>query len=308
MTRFAPLACPWIPLSLAGLLVATGCGGGTDTTAASATQASTDSETDETSEGETTGSESDTDVDTDTDTDTGEPLPPADIPDGCNPVAYAHDCMLPYPSDVFLADDQTMPSGHRVVLTEAAKPKTNDDQGYDFTGTHPVDGFSHHQPILTLFPEGVDPSNITFHQGSDPEASMLPSSPTLLLNAETGQPIPHWAELDRSTELTAKQAFIVRPYVRLESETRYIVAFQHLNDASGAPIPPPLGFAHLLAGEVEGHPVLEPLAARYDSDIFPVLEQFGASRQDLQLAWDFTTSSEEHTTRDLLAMRDDAIA
>ncbi len=297
-------------LSLLGLSLPA-CGGGTDATMASASESTGDtSETDD-SETATTAGETDTDTDTEGETEgetTGEPLPPAEVPEGCNPVAYAYDCMLPYPSDVFLVDDAAMPSGKRVELTPEAKPKTTEDVGYDFTEVHPVDGFSTHQPILVLFPEGVDQSNITFHQGSDPAASVSPSSPTLLINAETGEPVPHWAELDRSTELTSDQAFLVRPFVRLENETRYIVAFQHLNDASGSPIVPPLGFAHILAGEVEGHPQLEPLAAHYESDVFPVLEQFGVARQDLQLAWAFTTGSETFNTRDLLAVREDAIA
>lgn len=297
-----------LTLALAGILMA--CGGGGTSSSDSASETSSDSE----AESETTGgTESSTDTDTDTDTDTegdttGEPLPPAEVPEGCNPVAYAHDCMLPYPSDVFLVDEPNFASGKRVELTPEAKPKTNEDVGYDFTEVHPVDGFSRHQPILTIFPEGVDQSNITFHQGSDPEASLMPDHPTILLNAETGEPVPHWAELDRSTELTSDQAFIVRPFVRLDNETRYIVAFQHLNDAAGSPIVPPLGFAHLLAGDVDGHPVLEPLAARYETEIFPLLEQHGVERADLQLAWDFTTGSDTHNTRDLLQIRDDAVA
>ena len=33
------------------------------------------------------------------------PLPPLDLPEGCNPLLAGVDCFLPYPSDVFLVDD-----------------------------------------------------------------------------------------------------------------------------------------------------------------------------------------------------------
>ncbi|MFY0535587.1 hypothetical protein [Nannocystis pusilla] len=64
----------------------------------------------------------------------------------------------------------------------------------------------------------------------------------------------------------------------------------------------------MLQGDVAGHPVLEPLAQRYEEQIFPALEKAGVSRAGLQLAWDFTTASEARNTDDLVAIREDVIA
>lgn len=289
---------------LAGSLAGCGDSGSatTEGTAGPATEAPTTTGT--TAEAPTT-----TEVGTETEgSTTGEPLPPAEVPAGCNPIAYAADCMLPYPSDWFLKiDDAEMPGGVRVELTEEAVPKTMLGAPVNNLVAHPADGFSHHMPILALFPEGIDTQNLTFHlDGGD--ATLDVNSPTLLVDAETGELVPHWVELDAMTEDPTRQALIVRPYVRLKDSARYIVAFQGLVAASGAAVAAPLGFAHLLQGDVEGHATLEPLSIRYEEDIFPALEKLGVDRGGLQLAWDFTTASDARNTGDLRAIRDDIMA
>jgi hypothetical protein len=240
-------------------------------------------------------------------TTTGEPLPPADIPAGCNPIAYESDCLLPYPSDWFLVPDAALPNGVRVELGAAATPTTMTGAPVDLLADHPADGFSHHMPILALFPGGIDTAGLTFHQ-DDAAATLDPGSPTVLLDVESGELVPHWVELDAMADDPARQALIVRPYVRLADSRRYVVAFQGLVAADGTAVAPPLGFAHLRAGDVAGHPVLEPLAARYEQDIFAPLAAAGIPRAGLQLAWDFTTASEQRNTADMLAIRDDLLA
>ncbi|PCC72265.1 hypothetical protein SAMN02745121_01467 [Nannocystis exedens] len=270
---------------------------------ATTTEAATTDETPTTTSGTTTTDASTTSEDPTT----GEPLPPAEVPEGCNPIAYAADCMLPYPSDFFLVEDAGLPNGVRVALTEQAVPKTMMGVAIDNLQSHPADGFSHHMPILALFPEGIDTQNLTFHtDGGD--ATLAATSPTLLLEADSGELVPHWVELDAMTADPTRQALIVRPFVRLKDSTRYIVAFQGLVAADGTAVAPPLGFSHVLQGDVAGHPVLEPLAQRYEEQIFPALEQAGVSRAGLQLAWDFTTASEARNTDDLAAIREDVIA
>ena len=256
--------------------------------------------------GDTTGDDT-TGDDTTGDATTGEPLPPAEVPAGCNPIAYAHDCMLPYPSDWYLVPDDALPGGVRVELTPEAAPRSMAGAIVDPLVAHPADGFSQHMPILALFPAGIDTTNLTFHpDGGD--ATLTSASPTLLVRADTGELVPHWVELDAMAEDPTRQALIVRPFVRLADGARYIVAFQGLVGRDGARVPAPLGFAHIVAGAVAGDPVLAPLAARYEADIFPALAQLGVARGDLQLAWDFTTATEARNTADMLAMRDDLLA
>lgn len=308
-----PSSFSFRPLATLALATLTACNGpytsatdGTTDGASSTTGDTTTTGTDTPTTGSTTDTPT-TGTPTTGSSTTGEPLPPAEIPAGCNPIAYAADCMLPYPSDWYLVPDASLPNGVRVELTDEATPKSKDGIPLNNLLAHPADGFSHHMPILALFPEGIDTGNLTFHlDGGD--ATLDSKSPTLLINTATHELVPHWVELDAMTDDPSKQVLIVRPFVRLDDSTRYIVAFQGLVGKGGQRIAPPLGFAHILAGDVAGHPILEPLAQRYEADIFPELDKLGVARENLQLAWDFTTASDERNTGDLVAIRDDLIA
>ncbi len=289
---------------LAFLLAGAGCPGsqsdGSESGTTTATETASATETGGTMTTTTTG-------DTETTESTGMTgnLPP--IPAGCNPIAYENDCLLPYPSDFFAVPDADMPNGVRIELTPAATPLTLEGKSFNFLEAEPSDGASHHMPILALFPEGIDTSNLNFHLDGG-EASVLNTSPSVLLNTKTGEFEAHWVELDVMAEGTSQQALILRTFAPLEPSTRYIVAYQGLVSVMGTDIEPPAGFAHLLSGEVAGHPVLEPLLDRYQKDIFGPLEAAGVAQDNLQLAWDFTTASEERNTGDMLAIRDDILA
>lgn len=239
-------------------------------------------------------------------------LAPLAIPEGCNPIAFEHDCMLPYPSDFYLVDDASMPTGKRVELTEAAKPKTAAEASFDLMANDPVDGFSTHQPIMAYFSTGVTAEGVLFHT-DEPEKSLSADSKVLLIDAETGKTVPAWGEIDMNPPTPAERAIIVRPFSQLQYQKRYIVALQGLfeakEDGSSGPLAKaPQGFARIRDKQADSDPVLKPIADRYEKEIFPHLESLGVSRDKLQLVWDFTTGSEEHITRDLLFMRDDVIA
>ncbi|OJT18140.1 hypothetical protein BO221_42390 [Archangium sp. Cb G35] len=227
-----------------------------------------------------------------------DPERPLEVPEGCNPLAAEHDCLLPFPSDYFLAEDGTLPSGHRVRLSEAAKLKTKEGTGFDFTDLHPADGWSHGTQILALFPGGVDVANLP-----SLESPAAVSGTTMLLDAEQGKGVLHFAELDPRAPSDERRALLLRPLVRLRNQTRYIVALRGLRAKAGGRVPVPEGFRRIRDGQTEGDPLLEPLARHYEERIFPVLEAAGIPRAELQLAWDFTTGSEENVTRDMLEVR-----
>lgn len=231
---------------------------------------------------------------------------PFAVPRGCNPLAPAWDCLLPFPSDYFLVDDTSLPSGKRVEYSGKALIKTLDDHTADPTSVHPADGASHQSQILAVFPEGVDDSNLVFHTG-DVFDSLLPDSPTLLIEAESGEPVLHFAEVDPLAETDDRRAFLIRPLVRLKNTTRYVVAIHGLLDHDQQPVQAPEGFRRIRDKEAGGHGILGPLAERYEDEIFPVIQGFGLERSELQLAWDFTTQTWEHVTRDMLTVRAKAI-
>ncbi|NMO20121.1 hypothetical protein HPC49_21755 [Pyxidicoccus fallax] len=231
--------------------------------------------------------------------DAGGNLPPLEVPEGCNPLASEHDCLLPFPSDHFRQEDATLPSGHRVRLTEAARLKQTDGGSFDFTDLHPADGWSHGTQILALFPGGVDASNLPALTSPTAETT----GTTVLLDAELGEGVLHFAELDPRAPSDARRALLLRPLVRLRNDARYIVALRGLVAEDGTPVPVPEGFRRIRDGQTAGDPLLAPIAARYEQEIFPVLQAAGIPRGELQLAWDFTTETQENVTRDMLDVR-----
>jgi hypothetical protein len=228
------------------------------------------------------------------------------IPEGCNPLDAEWDCLVPFPSDYFLAEDKSMQNGKRVVIPENALNLREDNLPVDFFKIHPADGFSHLSQILAVFPAGIDSSNLVFHTG-DVFASLNNNSPTLIIEADSGNTILHFAELDPNAENDSRRALILRPLVRLKNNTRYIAAIHNLHDHDGKLIEPPEGFSRILTGKTQGSEVLEKLAVRYEKEIFPIIEKAGLKRDDLQLAWDFTTGTESNITHDMIDIRNTVI-
>ena len=83
-------------------------------------------------------------------------------------------------------------------------------------------------------------SNVAFHTNF--ARSLDADHPIVLMNANTGERIVHFAELDANVTDVAERALIVRPGKRLDDATRYLVAFRNLTDTHGNPIKPRLAF------------------------------------------------------------------
>lgn len=240
------------------------------------------------------------------DTDAEAEAPPeAVLTEGCNPLAWRNDCLLPYPSDHFREETT---EGWTIELPDVAlvQPRSATSPPVHPFRDFPTDGFSHHQPILAFFPEGVDDSTFpTFID--DLEDSITATHTSLLLKTSTGEFVPHFLELDRQNPDREDRVLILRPLAALDFETRYIVAFQGLTSPGGQPIAAPDGFRLLRDEEVSSIPeeenALQPLRDRYNADVFGPLNDLGVTRGDLQLAWDFTTQSFEAVSRDMLQMR-----
>jgi hypothetical protein len=224
----------------------------------------------------------------------------------CNPLASDWDCALPFPSDWFLSDDPSLPSGRRVSIPPRALLRDQDGRPVDSFILHPADGWSIGTQILALFPFHVDGSNLS-DLTKDIETTLSAEGPTVVLDAETGKPVFHMAELDPRPEDPRRRALVIRPLERLEHARRYVVGIRDLHDTGGAAIQAPAGFAAIRDGTAGADAVLAALADRYEREVFPVLGAAGFERGKLQLAWDFTTESEENVTRDMVAVRDDLL-
>jgi hypothetical protein len=220
---------------------------------------------------------------------------------GCDPLVPGQ-CGFPFPSDVWLVDDPKTVTGHHVQFG----PQTLPEQAHKtvdasvWTGS---DGFSPGMTLLTVMP-GATIAGLPNENSLD--RSVSASSPTILLNTKTGKLVPHIAELDMSADSDDQRSFMIRPVVRLDDNTRYIVAIRNVVDASGKPLPASPAFAALRDGTDFPDASIDSRRAKY-ADIFGQLEKVGVDQASLQLAWDYSTASRENNTRTMIAMRDAAL-
>lgn len=246
-----------------------------------------------------TDSETETETESDTGTDTGEPEPAVEWPTlDCDPLVPEL-CAYPYPNNVFTADDPAMDTGRRLELSAAMMPQSAIHQP-DTSAWSASDGFSPASTMLAFLPGATTtglPTPLTI------EASLDPDCPTVVIDAETGERVPHWAELDMSHDDDARRTFMIRPAVRLDDDRRYIVAIRGVVDAGGAALEASPAFAALRDLSPSDEPSVDARRPLY-ADIFARLGEAGVAREDLQLAWDFTTATDANITGRLLHMRD----
>lgn len=215
-------------------------------------------------------------------------------------------CLLPFPSDSFTVADATTVTGRRVAMPAEAFPQNVAGDPVDPSDWNRADGFSPGSALMTLVP-GIDLGTTGVARITDIGASLDEDAPIVVLDAETGERWPYFAELDAHAPVGADPLLIVRPARNFTEGHRYVVALRGLLDASGAAIAPDATFQQLR----DGGPLTDPWAVeqspRFDR-LFADLETAGVDRGSLFLAWDFTVASAESTTGRLLHMRDDAYA
>lgn len=246
----------------------------------------------------------------------------------CEILNNAH-CMYPYPSNHFTVPDATTDTGLRVSIPPGASPQPIGDP-IDPAQYNELDGFSPTVQILMHFPGGV---NLTLSDAPrllDPECCGQPAgppwidtrtytdrslevdsmgdpdSPTLLIDTVTGNLVRHFAEVDGRTPDVSRQSLIIRPGESLVPNRRYIVAVRNLVDAAGVAVEAEPPFAVLRDRRWTTIASLAAKYGRYEAEIFPVLAAAGVPRENLILAFDFTTQSEDQLTRQMLSMRDQA--
>lgn len=250
------------------------------------------------------------------------PPPPLD----CDPLTPSY-CGFPFPNDYWTEDDAGTATGRRLALPQVIMPTNTLGVQSDPGAFNEMDGFSPGIPAMAHLP-GAALTGLT--TPADIPSSLSMQSPTVLLNAATGERLAHWVDIDEYVvqaklrvdddearprftidrdidELRQEQAFMVRPAIRPEDATRYIVAIRNVVDGNGDLLEPSPGFLALRDGTPSDDPIIESRRAHFE-EIFTILADHGVPRSDLQLAWDYTTASRENNTRAMVHMRDDALA
>lgn len=211
-------------------------------------------------------------------------------------------CAFPFPSNVFTVPEAGTVTGRKVELSESMVPTATNGTMTTLDAFNTRDGFSPGIALMAFLPGAVIDG---LPRPDDIAASLAATSPTVLLDTETGEHVPHWAELDMTTDDDTRRTFMIRPAVRLEDDRRYIVAIRRVRDANDQLVPPSPAFAALRDRLDSDDASVEERRGLY-TDIFAQLTAAGVARDDLQLAWDFSTASRGDNTDWLVGMRDEA--
>jgi hypothetical protein len=216
------------------------------------------------------------------------------------------DCLLPFPSDALTVADSSSATGLRVALPAHGMPANTDGITIDPARQNRADGFSPGSAALVLLP-GVDPLTSNLPPITDIARSLDDGSASVIVDADTGDRWPHWAETDANTADADRQGLFLRPAVNYPDGHRIVVGLRNLVDGDGAAIEPSEVFRAYRDRLDSGDELIEARRPAMER-VFADLEAAGVARDELIIAWEFTVISTESLTRPLTHMRDDAFA
>ena len=232
--------------------------------------------------------------------------------DRCEFLDPAH-CLLVWPSDHLTTAAVPTPgvapsgTGRRLAIqSESIPPPAGGPEAgvpADPAELNRNDGFSPGTAVLTQVPD-IDLDQTDAPPLTDLAESLEPDSPTVIIDATTGERHLHWAELDAGAA-PEDQVLMLRPGVSFDEGHRYVVALRDLRDATGEVLEPNEVFRAYRDDMATAIPALEARRPAMEAT-FDVLAAAGVERDDLYLAWDFTVASEANLSERLLHIRDDA--
>lgn len=224
---------------------------------------------------------------------------------GCDPLDTKR-CLLPYPSNAYTQQDPTTDTGARVALPAGSLGANAAGVTVDLTEWNRNDGFSPNTPILAFLP-GLDAEASNLPKWTDIGASLGGDATVVLVDTDTGERIPLWAELDAHAASDEDRLLTIRPAISLPEGHTFAVGLRGMLTADRAliePSPTFLVFRDNLATSIEEIEYRRPAMEA----AFTALESAGVARADLQLAWDFTVASTRSISERMLHIRDDALA
>ena len=237
-------------------------------------------------------------------------------PQGCDPIV-PQQCMLPYPDDWLTSYDPSSLTTRKLDLNALAMPRNAEGKPIDPSAWNDwSDGFSPGAQILTFVP-GVTKNADLVRSAIPTDTSMATNGSAdegiILLDADTGQAWPVWAEVDQYTAEagalpagavgSVQQDLMIHPASNLVDGHRYIVALRKVRADDGSVVQPSSAFKAYRDGTSSP---ADPRTAHMNG-VFADLAEANWTRSDLYIAWDFTTASTQSATGRLVSMRDDAL-
>jgi hypothetical protein len=245
--------------------------------------------------------------------------------DRCDFLDQAH-CLYPFPNDHFTApaadpaaDRATGYTGRRLDFHPLSVPRNRAGVPINPADYTRNDGFSPGNVVITKVP-GLNNQAAFDRTGAVPITDMGryddPNQPVVVIDAETGERHPIWAEID-SNPIEAPDdegrprpedvTLLIRPAVNFEEGHRYIVALRRMRRANGEVIDARRGF-QLYRDDIRTSNEAVESRRRHFERMFETLGAAGIERRNLFLAWDYTVASERSLSERAVSIRDDAFA
>tara|TARA_B110000467_G_scaffold90762_1_gene82062 strand:+ start:7823 stop:9892 length:2070 start_codon:yes stop_codon:yes gene_type:complete len=231
---------------------------------------------------------------------------PITIPhiEGCDNTNPIH-CMLPFPSDAFLIDDDTTNTGKRIHYSQNTIPSSGTVSPIEIPILNQMDGASPNTQIMTAFTVEPDVSELAGQYSIG--KSLDSGHSTVIINQFNGELVAHWVELDARSEIDQPTIIHMRTVEALDHNTSYVVLLTGLMDENNQSIPTPEGFAALRDDVITTSPDIENRRGEFKELFNWISENTEYSINELQTAWSFHTSSTESMIGPLLSMRNDAL-
>ncbi|MBK06426.1 MAG: hypothetical protein CL920_15465 [Deltaproteobacteria bacterium] len=231
-----------------------------------------------------------------------QPIQPHERPTGCHPFSKGtEDCLLPFPSSYYQIKSTDSPTGYRLAFPSVFPRAEKNDAQADPALFNNRSGFSPIAPILALFTKRIDPTTLPgIHSIA---SSIQQDSGVQLIEFDTHKRIPLLAELDQHAKDEEAQTLIIRPMVRLQPETRYVVVIlKSVKALDGSALQSPQAFVDMVAGKEPTTSALAALTQQY-KEAAAQWKAAGINTQDVLLGWDFVTGSDHELHDRMVGMR-----
>lgn len=229
--------------------------------------------------------------------------PVAYEPGECDPIVEKY-CALPWPSSLYLVENADNPTGHELSIGDTSLPRGRSQMRPD--AWNGLDGYGPSTPILFHVPN-LDLNGLPSEENMRASWEGDIGQAGLFKMEDDGSlsRVPFWMETDLR-DTAANAITFMRPAIVLEENTRYVVALRNLKHTDGSDVEATEAFQKLVNDEGYYDPELSGRQDRFN-EIFDALETVGMNRDELVLAWDFNTMSDEHLHGPMLRMRELAL-
>lgn len=207
----------------------------------------------------------------------------------CNPVDETH-CLSPWPSDTLTRADSSTATGIRVDLPAEGMPTNVGGTPIDPTEWNRNDGFSPASIPQVVIPD-LDPGASALPPQTDIGASMDDDSNLVLVDTETGERVPAWAEIDISVTDPGRAPLRVVPARALTEGHQHAVGLWNLRRSSGEEVGPSEAMTVVLQDPDEDQ-----------ANWLGALEDAHGSLDGLDVGWSFTVASADGITARLRHM------